>query len=371
MRVVMTGGGSGGHIYPALAIADKVMEKSPESEIIYIGGKIGMEKDIVSKTSYPFKSVSSRWVDRIGNKFIMFFQLIWTGIVTFFGMLQAYGIMRKFKPDVVVGTGGFVCVPVVLAGKLYGADTYIHEQNAFPGLANRLLSKYVKGILLGFKDASDVFGYSEKQVYVGNPVRKCFYELDRLEARKKLGIPEDDFTVFSFGGSQGADTLNKIAFEYLKKINGKEGKTLIFGTGAQYYDTVHEKLKEEGIEISDNIRILDYISDMENYLAAADLVVSRAGALSLAEITVTGRASILVPFPLARDNHQYYNAKAVADVGGAVIFEEKDLDTDKVVSEIIALSENREKQELMEEKSRMCGPFEATDKIYEVISKIK
>ncbi len=368
MRAVMTGGGSGGHIYPALAIADKIMEKAPGSEVIYVGGKIGMESDIVAKTPYEFKSVSSRWVDRVGNRFIMFFQLIWTGIVTAYGLLQAYRIMRKFKPDVVIGTGGFVCVPVVLAGKLYGADTYIHEQNAFPGLANRLLSKYVKGILLGFEDAREVFDYKEKQTYVGNPVRSCFYEADRSAARKRLGIPEEDFVVFSFGGSQGALTINEIAYEYLKKVNGKKGNTLIFGTGSQYFDDVNQKVSNDGIELADNVRIMSYITDMENYIAAADLIIARAGALSIAEITVSGRASVLVPLPTARDNHQYYNAKAIADRGGAILAEESTLDIPELLGMIEQLSADIEKLKSMEENSKGAGPFKASDNIYDVIS---
>lgn len=359
MRVIVTGGGSGGHIYPAVAIADKIKEKEPDAEILYIGNSIGLEKDIIPGTGYPMELVSAKWLDRRN-----IFKIFDTGFSTAKGIWQAYRIMKRFKPDVVVGTGGFVCVPVMYAGHKVGARCYLHEQNAFPGVANKALEKYVRKVFLGFPEAGRYFREPDKHVNVGNPVRKRFYHVDAKAARKKLDIPEDDFVVFSFGGSQGAEKINEVAFALMDAINGHRGVTFVFGTGSQYYEDILDKAREKHIEIQPNIRIKSYINDMQNYLGAADLIISRAGALSVAETTVCGRASILIPSPNVTGNHQYFNAKSVADRGGAVLIEEKDLTSDMLISQVMKLKNNPDILQRMSSASRACAPMEATERIY-------
>ena len=364
MRVIVTGGGSGGHIYPAIAIADKIKEKEPESEILYIGNDIGLEKDIVPQTGYPMELVSAKWLDR--RNILKIFD---TGFSTMRGIRQAYKIMKKFKPDAVIGTGGFVCVPVMYAGHKYGAKCYLHEQNAFPGVANKTLEKFADKVFLGFPEASHYFHQPEKHIVVGNPVRRRFYDIDKIAAREKLGIPQNDFTVFSFGGSQGAEKINEVAFELMEAVNGHDGVSFIFGTGSQYYDEVLEKAESRGIEIRDNIRVKSYIKDMERYLGAADLIISRAGALSVAETTVCGKASILIPSPNVTGNHQFFNAKSVADRGGAVLIEEKDLNPEGLLAEVMRLKNNPEILEMMSRDSKACAPLSATELIYSEIKK--
>lgn len=261
MRVIVTGGGTGGHIYPALAIADKFKEMDPETEILYVGNEEGIEKDVVPKTGYPMELVDARWLDKSSP-----WQLIKTGARVAKGVLEANRVMRKFKPDVVIGTGGYVCFPVIIAGKRFGARTFLHEQNAFPGLANRTLEKYVNKVFLGFSDAAKYFKDPSKMVEAGNPVRKSFFSLNKTEARKKLGFPQDDFIVFSFGGSLGAEKINEVAFELMQVVNGHEKMRMVFGTGKWYYDSIIKKAEERGIVLKDNILIKDYIDDMENYL---------------------------------------------------------------------------------------------------------
>ena len=363
MRVIVTGGGSGGHIYPAIAIADKIKEKEPDSEILYIGNEVGLEKDIVPKAGYNIELVDSMWLDRSNP-----LELFRTVFVNYRGIRQALKIMKKFKPDVVIGTGGFVCVPVVFAGKKYGARCYLHEQNAYPGMANRLLEKSVRKIFLGFAEAGQYFRSPEKHVTAGNPVRKAFYEADKKEAREKLGINQNDFVVFSFGGSQGARTINDVAFDIMKKYNGKEGVMQVFGVGSFQEENVKEKIEKENIDVKSNIRMKTYIEDMPDYLAASDVIISRAGALSVAEITMCGKASILIPSPMVTGNHQYFNAKSVADKGGAVLIEEKDLDSERVISILDELKNSSRLSEIME-KSRACAPVHATDIIYAEIKK--
>ncbi|MDD4377227.1 MAG: undecaprenyldiphospho-muramoylpentapeptide beta-N-acetylglucosaminyltransferase [Eubacteriales bacterium] len=364
MRVIVTGGGTGGHIYPAIAIADKIKEKSPSSEILYIGNEIGLEKDIVPKAGYDIKLVSAKWFDR--SNILKIFD---TGFTVMKGIRQSLKIMKEFKPDVVIGTGGFVCVPVMFAAKKYGAKTYIHEQNAFPGVANKTLEKYVEKVFLGFPDGGKYFKEPEKHVNAGNPVRQSFFDITKGEARKKLGISDQAFVVFSFGGSQGAEKINEVAFDLMETVNGQKDIILVFGTGSQYYDDIQKKINEKNIDVKDNIRILSYINDMDNYLCACDLVISRAGALSVAETTVCGKASILIPSPNVTGNHQYYNAKAVADKGGAILIEEKDLTSEILIKEVLKLKNNRNILEKMSIASRECAPDSATDIIYKNIMK--
>ncbi len=364
MRVIVTGGGTGGHIYPAIAIADKIREMEPDSEILYVGNEVGLEKDIVPKTGYPFEMVTAMWLDR--SNLLKIFKTGW-GVLK--GTSEARKIMKRFKPDVVIGTGGYVCVPVLLAGKQYGARTYLHEQNAYPGMANKFLEKSVKNVFLGFSDAAKYFKEPEKLVYAGNPVRKSFFELTRKEAREKLGLPQDAFIVLSFGGSLGAEKINDVAFDLMEAVNGQEDVVLVFGTGKWYYEATLKKAEEKGIEIKNNVLVKDYLDPMDQYLAACDLVISRSGALSVAETTVCGKASIMIPSPNVTGNHQYYNAKAVADRGGALLIEEKNLTSEMVIEEVLKLKNHPELLAEMSRASRASAPDDALDIIYGKIRK--
>ena len=306
MKLVVTGGGTGGHIYPALAIADKFKEMEPDTEILYIGNEEGIEKEVVPKSGYPLELVDARWIENTSPK-----QVLWTGARVVHGIEQSFRVLKKFKPDAIIGTGGYVCFPVLMAARMIKCRKYLHEQNAFPGLANRTLEKHVDNIFLGFGDAGQYFKRPEKHVIAGNPVRKTFFTMSKREAREKLGIPQEDFVVFTFGGSLGAARINDVA--------------LIVGTGRYYTERMNQAICERNVDVKDNIRVMGYIDHMEYYLMACDLVISRAGALSVAETTVCGKASILIPSPNVTGNHQFYNAKAVSDRGGAILVEEKDL----------------------------------------------
>lgn len=362
MRVIVTGGGTGGHIYPALAIAEKFKEIDSETEILYVGNQVGIEKEIVPNSGFDFKMVTARWFDKISPM-----EAVKTGLAVSKGISQSKKIIKEFKPDIIVGTGGFVCVPMLLAGKLMKCPTYIHEQNAFPGLANRTLEKTVNKIFLGFPDAREFFKMPEKLVDAGNPVRKSFFQTTKKEAREKLGIPQKDFVVFTFGGSIGSAKINEIAFELLDVFNGHEGTTMIIGTGKWEHKKALEVLESKHIEVKDNIRIKGYIDNMDMHLLACDLVICRSGALSVAETNVAGKAAIFVPFPEATGNHQYYNAKAVADRGGALLIEEKDLIVEDVVKDVLSLKNNPDRLSAMSKASRECAPDRALDIICNTI----
>lgn len=359
MKVILTGGGTGGHIYPAIAIGNKIKEKIPDAEFLYIGIERGLEATIVPDNGYDIRFVNSRWVERgslIG--------LIKTAYFVIKGRRESLKIMKKFKPDIVIGTGGYVSFPVILAGHKYGAKIYIHEQNAYPGMANRKLTKYVNKMFIGFDAARQYFSNisEDKLIYSGNPVRETFYGITKESTRESLNIKEDDFVIFSFGGSQGAKAINETMIEVIKEFKDRENIKIIFGTGKMYYEKILDRLND-----TDKVVIKDYIEDMPKYLGAADLIIGRAGALSLAEITICGRASILIPSPNVTGNHQYFNAKSVADKGGALIVNEDEDMTDNVISAISDLMNHKEKIEKMERASSNAAMPSAADTIFREI----
>ena len=219
----------------------------------------------------------------------------------------------------------------------------------------------MNNIFLGFDDAREFFKMPEKLIDAGNPVRKSFFTITKKEARERLGIPQDDFVVFTFGGSIGSMQINEIAFELLEIFNGHEGVSMIVGTGKWMHKKAMELLETKNIEVKENIRVKSYIDNMDLHLLACDLVICRSGALSVAETTVCGKAAIFVPFPEATGNHQYYNAKAVADKGGAILIEEKNLVLEDVVKEVLSLKNNPDKLKAMSMASRACAPDKALD----------
>ena len=363
MRIVVTGGGSGGHVYPALAIADKFREKDPEGEVLYIGYMNGFEKDVVPKAGYELAEIDTHWIDRSSLK-----SLVPAAHHVGRGIVQSRKILKEFRPDAIIGTGGYVCFPVIFAGHQLGIPCYIHEQNAFPGLANRRVEGYVKKVFLGFEEGGKYFKDKNKLVYTGNPVRSAFFHADKKAAREKIGFGQNDFVVLSFGGSLGAEAINSLALSLTEDMNGKDDQKLVFGTGKRFYSDVLDVIRSKGIELKDNIRILDYIDDMDSYIASADLIISRAGALSVAETLVSGKPSILVPSPNVTGNHQYHNAKAVADRGGAILIEEKDIDPEEIKKIAKDLREHPEKLEAMGRIAREIAPDSATDIIYREIT---
>jgi len=354
MKVIMTGGGTGGHIYPAIAIADKLKELDKDTEVLFVGTERGLEKTIVPKNGYDIKFITVSGFNR--KNLLKNFKTIKDLLK---GSLQAKKIIKEFKPDVVIGTGGYVCGPVVREGHKYGAKTYIHEQNAYPGVTNKMLEQHVNKIFISFEEAGKYFKNADKLIMSGNPVRKNFYNADAKAAREKLSIGEDDFVLLSFGGSQGAGKINAIMLEMLERFKDEENVQMIFATGKYYYEEMKKTLAERGLDARKNIRVIEYIDEMDTYLAAADAVISRSGALTVSEITVCGRASIMIPSPNVTGNHQYFNAKSVADKGGAMLIEEKDAEAELVYKNILKLKEDKIFREEMEKCSKAAAPQDA------------
>ena len=320
MRVIMTGGGTGGHIYPAIAIANKIMERTNDSEILFVGTRRGMESRLVPENGYEIRYITVSGLNRKNMiKNIKVFRDYRKG------KAQARAIIEEFKPDVVIGTGGYVSGPVVRTAAAMGIRCFLQEQNAVAGVANRMLERYVEKIFLGFEEGGKYFKHKDKLVVSGNPVRSEFFNADPKAAREKLGIDPDKFVVLSFGGSLGAGKINRAMMDVVKAYNGKEGIEVFFGTGKSYYAPIMTELHDMGEDPKDNIHVLEYINNMQDVLAACDLVISRSGALTVSEISLCGKPSILIPSPNVTGDHQTFNARAISDKGGAILLEEKNL----------------------------------------------
>lgn len=357
----MTGGGTGGHIYPAIAIADKIVERSYRAEVLFIGTRRGLESQLVPARGYDIRYIDVQGLDR--HNPLRNFK---TAAKYLKSKKRAEEIIEEFDPDAVIGTGGYVCGPVVSAAANLGVKCYIQEQNAFPGLTNKMLEKKVENVFLGFEDAGKYFKHPEKHIVTGNPVRGEFFTCDGKSARKELGVSDSDFVLLAFGGSLGASRLNRAMMDVIRKYSGKEGIQVFFATGKNYYSPVMSNLEGMGIDTSGNIHVSEYISHMEKYLAACDLCVCRSGALTVSEIAVSGRASILIPSPNVTGDHQTYNARALSDKGGAILLPEKKLveDSGTLLEEIETLRKDTAYREGIAAKCRKLAPDDATDIIY-------
>lgn len=361
MKVIMTCGGTGGHIYPAVAIADEIKRRYEDAEILFVGSEIGMEKDLVPESGYDITLISADGFSRTLRGSVRSVKRVLKG------RGQAKELVRTFQPDIVIGTGGYASAPVVSMAEKAGIPTYIQEQNAIPGKTNKFLGRRARKIFLGFEKAGEYFKDPQKLVLTGNPVRKEFSGLDRDAIRAKLGIPEGTFVVLAFGGSQGAGRLNREMLKIIEAYNGQQDTQIWLGAGSYYYDAILAELKEKDVRLSDNILIAEYIHDMAERLVASDLVISRSGALTVAEVTVCGVPAIFIPFPDAAENHQYYNAMAVAEKGGAIVIEEKNLETDPLAKRIEQLRRDPVRWQDMADCCRECGSAEAVQIVCDTI----
>ena len=360
MRVILAGGGTAGHINPAIAIADTIKKHEPDSEFLFVGTKEGMEHILVPKAGYDIEYVEVKGFKRklsVENAAAVFKACT--------ACLKCRGIIKSFKPDVVVGTGGYVSGPLLFEASALGIPTLIHEQNVFAGMTSKMLSPRVDTVCISFEKSRERFKKAKNVVLTGNPVREKLFDISPSEARKNLGIGNSPFVV-AFGGSLGAQRLNEVMAEYIKSIKNKDVKVL-FATGERGFDDVSKTL---GGNVPDGTKIVKYIYNMDEAMQAADLLVCRAGAITLSEINALGKPSVLIPSPNVTDNHQYYNAKALSDNGAALMTEEKDLDNESFVRTVDKLLSDKNKLKSMSEKSREMGITNATELIYREILKV-
>lgn len=369
MRVLLAGGGTAGHINPALAIAGFIREKEPETEILFIGNKNGMEQRLVSQAGFDIKSVVVSGFYR-GIKPSDLVHNAKTVKNAFSSKRGAARIIKEFNPDICIGTGGYVAGPVILAAKRLGYKTIIHEQNAFPGVTNKMLAKEVNKVMLANEDAKPRFKGNIDFVLTGNPIRPEIIKMDKEECRKKMGLDERP-VILSFGGSLGAKCINEAVAELITKSVKDEKYQHIHAYGQQGIWML-DMLKEKGVDIEKctNLDIRQYIDDMPVCLAACDLVISRAGAITLSEVQAKGKPAVLIPSPYVAENHQYHNAMSMVRKKAASIIEEKELSGEKLIETVDNLVSDEDVLEEYSNNAKEMAIVDANERIYKVVKDV-
>ncbi|MCK4259019.1 MAG: undecaprenyldiphospho-muramoylpentapeptide beta-N-acetylglucosaminyltransferase [Halanaerobiales bacterium] len=364
MKFIITGGGTGGHIYPALSIAQGLKMEFDEAEILYIGTESGMEKDIVPRAGYKIEFVSAEGLSRK-----LTLKNVKTVLKTVSGVIQAINIIRRFKPDMVIGTGGFVSGPVMLAAVLLKKPTLIHEQNAYPGLTNRLIGNHVSQIALSFDESKKYFK-SKKIIHTGNPIRKEILNRNREEGYRNLQLNSGKRTILAFGGSGGATSLNKTMLGFYDYVNKNSDIQLIHVTGKRDYQKQLKWIEEGKLHLGSRIQLKEYLYHIEDAYAVSDLIIGRAGAITLAEMTARGIPAILIPFPYSTENHQEHNARALEKAGAARMILDSELTGVSLAEKIDEIFTTRGMIERMKEASLKMGRPDADKRIIQIVREI-
>ena len=349
MNVIFTCGGTGGHINPALAVANIWKEKYPQSNILFVGGIGGMEEQLVPKAGYELIALEAHGVRR-GKNLRSLFENVWVVWTTWQSYRKCKKIVKDFKPDVIVGTGGYASFPMLTAGAKLGIPTCVHEANAMPGMTTRMVADKVDRVLVCFPQSVQHYKNPEKVEVVGMPVRREFVYTKKADARRELGIEENVPLVVSAFGSQGAKAMNE-AMGQLFRLEQDAGCPFrhIHAIGSYGVEWMPDYVKNQGVDLEKcpRISMQEYIYNMPTVMAAADVFISRAGASSCNEIAVSGTPCILIPSPNVTDNHQEKNARALSDKGGAVLLLEKDCTAQKLMEEITGILNDNNRYEAM------------------------
>lgn len=361
MKIAVSGGGTGGHIYPALALIREIQKKDKSVEFLYIGTEKGLESKIVPRENIPFKSIHIT-----GFKRKISFENVKTVLRFLKGVRDSKKMLKEFEPDVVIGTGGYVCGPVVYAAAKMGIPTIVHEQNSVPGLTNKFLSRYVDKIAICFEEARGFFP-EQKVVMTGNPRASEVLGQDGIKGRLSAGLKLKVPTVLIFGGSRGARPINEAVVKSLTELSSKPYQVL-YVTGDVHYEEVQKEVELVGNP--ENVIIKPFIHNMPEVLAGIDLTVSRAGATTLAELTSLGIPSILIPSPYVTDNHQEKNARALSEHGAAKLLLEKDLTGLKLVEHIDSILGHEEKLADMKKAAKKLGVPDAAHRVYRLMEEL-
>ncbi len=355
MKVIISGGGTGGHIYPAIAIAQKLQENIGDCEILYVGIKGGPEERIANKYGYEFRSIEGMGIPRKISK-----RMFKSFIANMKGFNQAKKIIKDFKPDIAIGTGGYVCGPILYQAAHFKIPTLIHESNSYPGFTSKFLSNKVDKVCISYKEAKDHFKYKENIVVTGNPVRTNFTNEYNISDLNELGIDKDIPVVFSFGGSNGSVSMNKTVSEMADRLDGSF--YLLHQTGKNHYDKFIEETPSNMY-----LKTFAYIDNIDLFYAVSDLVIASSGAMSLAEISAVGKPSILIPKAYTTENHQQYNAETYVKNKASLMILEKDLSADVLYDNIISIIKDSEKMKEMGEASKKLADNNASEKILELV----
>lgn len=366
MRILFAGGGTAGHINPALAVAGYIKEKHSDAEIFYIGTADKLEARLVPERGYKFYSIDVAGFQRslslknIGRNI----SAIKKAVTSSFDSRK---LLQEIKPDVVVGTGGYVSGPVLKQAQKLGIKTAIHEQNAYPGVTTKMLAADADVVMLAMPDAKRHLKLKKEPIITGNPVRGELLKITKQQAREKLGLDNRPL-ILSFGGSLGARRINEAVCGLIKWHNGTNKFYHIHATGKVGYDSFKESLSNT--QLSKEIDIREYIDDMDVCMAAADLVICRAGAITLSELAAMGKPAVLIPSPYVAENHQFHNAMTLKRTGAAQIIEEKDLTEEALIKLVSNLIENKPKLDKMSSAAYKNAIINANERIYNEIMKL-
>ena len=353
MNIIVSGGGTGGHIYPAISLIEELKKRDENNKILYVGTEKGLESSIVPKLGIDFKTIHVRGIPRKINA------------NSFKALKEANKILKEFKPDLVIGTGGYVSGPILYKATKTKAKVAFHEQNSFPGVTNRILSRYVDRYFVTFEESIKYFKNQEKAVVTGNPIRNRFTDIEKNKdaAIEQYKISDNKKVVFIFGGSNGSEILNKATLDMVDKISNQDKFEVILATGKLNYD---EFIQKSGNEIR-NLHIYPYIDDIDKAYSVSDLIVTSSGAITLAELSFLGKASILVPKAYTTENHQEHNARAFEKIGASKVILEKDVNANTLFYQINEiLSDDKLLQELSENSKKMSYPTACKDIVDEL-----
>ena len=366
MKILLSGGGTAGHINPALAIAAKIKKEIPDAVIAFVGTPNGMENKLVARAGYPIYHVDVRgFVRSLSPSNII--KNMGTAVMAVTSPIKAKKIIREFRPDAVIGTGGYVSWPVLKAAASLKIPTLIHEQNAVVGMTTDMLSKVVDRVMISFEESRAQFKCDpDKLVLVGNPTNPDIFKVSRDTEREKMGLGDTPY-LLSYGGSLGAKVINNNIFDIIEggRFVGRIRHT--HGVGSYEWGVRKEEIERRGLQGVEGVDMAEYIYDMPSKMSASDLVIARAGAITLAELAILGKPAILIPSPNVTNNHQYKNAKVVSDAGGAVLIEEKDLTPTLLSDTIEELLFDKDRLEEMSRNMKKLAITDSEDKIFKEI----
>ena len=371
MKVIFTCGGTAGHVNPALALAGLIRERNPESEILFVGARRGIERRLIEEAGWPFEAVEvSSFHRSLKPKEIRHNLISVKNLVT--SPAQARAILKKFPADLVVGTGGYASYPMIRAAAKQGIPTAVHESNAIPGLTTKLLERYADLIMVGFEECRKNYRQPHKVMVTGTPVRGDFFTLTRKEAKAQLGMDDGRPLIVSFWGSLGATTMNRQMAEFMALESKEKQFHHVHGAGVVGCRQMSDHLREAGVDLSaaPEIDVREYISNMGVLMRAADLVISRAGASTISELTALGVPAIIVPSPFVANNHQEHNARVLSDAGGAELILEKDCSGALLYETACAILGDEKRHSAMREAMGALGNVDAAEKIYSAVTSL-
>lgn len=355
-KILIAAGGTGGHIYPGLAIADAIKCMVPDSTILFVGSHVGPEKNIISAYGYPITLLDARGFEKKIDK-----DTLVAAASLLKSRRQASALIKKEDPDVVIGTGGFVSAMLLLEAARRHYPTLIHEQNSYPGRANRMLGKFVDKIAISFDDAGQYFPH-KKIISTGNPIRTVFKKSDREKCRQQLGLTAEDQLIVATGGSQGAGSINSAMTDWLSQ-NYPEHRVVYLLTGKDNYEAVLATLRKKYQSLPSGLHVVAYSEKMDMLFKSADLVVGRAGATTIAELAASGTPAILVPYPFAAGDHQTANAMSLAKIGGALVVPDDELNGDLLKEKVESLLGSPEKLTAMRKAVKNFGKPDADESV--------